>query len=120
MHLPVYLDDDDITSKLDGWGVTPTTEIRFYPGTETEDGARFVKVKFLKEVASLPYSTRFETAEGSQYFRIMWTGQNLSTLYKSRAYPQRLSLSSNVLNLTNKDILQGIVQQSSARIVLKL
>lgn len=77
MHLPVYLEDDDITSKLEGWGVTPTTEIRrrFYPGTEIEDGTRFVKVKFPKEVASLPYSTRFETAEGSQYFRIIHSRQ---------------------------------------------
>ena len=77
MHLPVYLDDDDITSKLEGWGVTPITEKmrRFYPGMEIEDGTRFVKVKFPKEVASLPYSTRFETTEGSQYFRIIHSRQ---------------------------------------------
>lgn len=77
MHLPVYLGDKDIIEKLEGWGVTPKEEIkrRFYPGTEIEDGTRFVKVKFPKEVASLPYSTRFDTAEGSQYFRIIHSQQ---------------------------------------------
>lgn len=77
MHLPVYLEDEAIIAKLEGWGVTPTTEIRrrFYPGTEIEDGTRFLKVKFPKEVASLPYSFKFETAEGLQYFRIIHSRQ---------------------------------------------
>lgn len=49
MHLPVYLEDEAIIAKLEGWGVTPTTEIRrrFYPGTEIEDGTRFLKVKHI-------------------------------------------------------------------------
>lgn len=77
MHLPVYLDDEAIMIKLKGWGVTPTSGIRrrFYPGTEIEDGTRFLKVKFPKEVASLPYSSKFETAEGLQFFRIMHSRQ---------------------------------------------
>ncbi|KAI2647912.1 50S ribosomal protein L20 [Labeo rohita] len=44
---------------------------RRYPGTDIEDGTRYLKVRFLKEVASLPYSTRLETAEGLQYFWVM-------------------------------------------------
>lgn len=77
MHLPVYLDDEDIIEKLQGWGVTPVTQIkrRFYPGTDIEDGTRYLKVKFPKEVTSLPYSTRFETAEGLQHFRIIHSKQ---------------------------------------------
>lgn len=77
MHLPVYMNDNDIIEKLQGWGVIATTQIkrRFYPGTDIEDGTRYVKVKFPKEVASLPYSTRFETAEGLQHFRIIHSKQ---------------------------------------------
>lgn len=35
------------------------------------DGTRFVKVKFTDEVQSLPYSTKFNTATGQQYFRVI-------------------------------------------------
>ncbi len=77
MHLPAYLEDRNIMDKLEGWGVTPTSIIRrrYYTGTEIEDGTRFVRVKFPKEVVSLPYSTRFETAEGTQHFRIIHNRQ---------------------------------------------
>ncbi|XP_026111909.1 uncharacterized protein LOC113089887 [Carassius auratus] len=77
MHLPVYLDDKDIFRKLEGWGVNPISKLkrRCYPGTEIEDGTRFLKVRFPKEVASLPYSTKLETAEGPQYFRVMHSHQ---------------------------------------------
>ncbi|XP_044043669.1 uncharacterized protein LOC122872054 [Siniperca chuatsi] len=77
MHLPVYLDDGKILEKLEGWGVDPISKIkrRCYPGTDIEDGTRFLKVRFPKEVASLPYSTRLETAEGQQYFRVMHSHQ---------------------------------------------
>ncbi|KAL0151795.1 hypothetical protein M9458_052946 [Cirrhinus mrigala] len=77
MHLPVYLDDKEILEKLEGWGVDPISKMkrRRYPGTDIEDGTRFLKVRFPKEVASLPYSTRLETAEGSQYFRVMHSHQ---------------------------------------------
>lgn len=77
MHLPVYLEDTAILDKLEGWRVIPTSQIRrrYYPRTDIEDGTRFVKVKFPREVASLPYSTRFETAEGTQHFRIIHSQQ---------------------------------------------
>ncbi len=77
MHLPAYLEDGNIMDKLEGWGVTPTSRIRrrYYTGTEIEDGTRFVRVKFPKEVVSLPYSTRFEMAEGTQHFRIIHNRQ---------------------------------------------
>ncbi len=71
MHLPVYLADEEILNKLEGWGVSPISKLkrRVYPGTSIEDGTRYVKTRFPKEVASLPYSTKMETAEGPQYFR---------------------------------------------------
>lgn len=77
MHLPAYLDDQLILDKLEGWGVFPITKIkrRVYPGTEIEDGTRYLKVRFPREVISLPYSTRLETAEGQQYFRVMHSHQ---------------------------------------------
>ncbi len=77
MHLPVYLADEHILNKLEGWGVSPISKLkrRFYPGTSIEDGTRYVKTRFPKEVASLPYSTKIETAEGPQYFRVMHSNQ---------------------------------------------
>lgn len=77
MHLPVYLEDEDILAKLEGWGVCPISKIkrRLYPGTNVEDGTRFAKVRFPREVISLPYSTKLETAEGPQYFRVMHSHQ---------------------------------------------
>lgn len=73
MHLPAYVTDEEITAKLRTWGVTTASAIRrrYYPDTTITDGTRFVRVKFPKEVVSLPYSTRFDTAEGVQYFRII-------------------------------------------------
>uniref|UniRef100_A0A9J8C808 CCHC-type domain-containing protein n=2 Tax=Cyprinus carpio carpio TaxID=630221 RepID=A0A9J8C808_CYPCA len=50
-------------------------KLRVYPGTSIEDGTRYVKTRFPKEVASLPYSTKIETAEGPQYFRVMHSHQ---------------------------------------------
>lgn len=77
MHLPVYIADEEILNKLEGWGVSPISKIkrRMYPGTGIEDRMRFVKTKFPKEVASLPYSTKIETAEGPQYCQVMHSHQ---------------------------------------------
>ncbi|KAI2644454.1 Bile pigment transporter 1 [Labeo rohita] len=77
MHLPTYLDDQNLLDELEGWGVFPISKIkrRLHPGTEIEDGTRFVKARFPREVVSLPYSTRLETAEGPQYFRVMHSHQ---------------------------------------------
>lgn len=77
MHLPAYVNDEDILNKLEGWGVIPISNIkrRTYPGTSIEDGTRYIKVRFPKEVASLPYSTKMETAEGPQFFRVVHSNQ---------------------------------------------
>lgn len=70
LHLPAYVHDQTIEDKLKSWGVTPVTKVRrrLYPGTNIADGTRYVKVLFPKEVTSLPYSTKFETSDGLQYF----------------------------------------------------
>nr|AAI54031.1 Zgc:171886 protein [Danio rerio] len=77
MHLPAYLEDQIILDKLESWGVFPISDFkrRLYPGTEIEDGTRFIKARFPKEVISLPYSTKLETAEGMQYFRVLHSNQ---------------------------------------------
>ncbi|KAF4079422.1 hypothetical protein AMELA_G00177850 [Ameiurus melas] len=88
MLLPVYLDDEDTVHKLDGWGVIPVSKIkrRMYPGANIEDGTRFVKTRFPREVTSLPYSPKMETAEGPQYFRVMQSpGENLSPVHEPGA-----------------------------------
>ena len=39
---------------------------RMWPGTDIADGTRFLKVKFTETVKSLPYSTKFDTLEGTR------------------------------------------------------
>lgn len=73
MHLPPELPDKLILDKLVNWGVKPILPLkrRFYPGTSVADGTRFLKVIFPKEVASLPYSARFDTEDGPHYCRVI-------------------------------------------------
>ncbi len=73
INLPVYLEDEKIVSKLQEWGVKPLSPIkrRVWPGTDTADGTRFLKVRFTEQVCSLPYSTKFETLRGTEYFRVI-------------------------------------------------
>lgn len=73
INLPVYLEDEKILSKLEEWGVRPLSPIkrRVWPGTDTVDGTRFLKVRFTEQVCSLPYSTKFETLRGTEYFRVI-------------------------------------------------
>jgi len=77
IHLPAYVEDETIEDKLKLWGVTPITKIkrRLYPGTDITDGTRYVKIRFPKEITSLPYSAKFETSEGERYFRVIHDGQ---------------------------------------------
>lgn len=73
INLPVYLEDEKILAKLQEWGVRPLSPIkrRVWPGTDTVDGTRFLKVRFTEQVCSLPYSTKFETLRGTEYFRVI-------------------------------------------------
>lgn len=72
-NLPTYIEDGMILEKLAGWGVKPISPIRrrMWPGTDIADGTRMLKVRFTDTVKSLPYSTRFITLEGAEYFRVI-------------------------------------------------
>lgn len=95
MNLPVYITDGVIMGKLRSWGVAAVTDIRrrVWPGTEIVDGTRCCKVKFTDTVQSLPYSTKFETQEGGEYFRVIVNG--LRTMDKFQ----------NIVQMKNVDIL---------------
>ena len=73
LNLPAYISDEEISDKLCGWGVRALSPIkrRMWPGTNIADGTRIVRVKFNELVQSLPYSTKFNTATGSEYFRVI-------------------------------------------------
>ncbi|KAI2645114.1 ATP-dependent RNA helicase glh-4 [Labeo rohita] len=76
-NLPSYIEDEEIIHKLNSFGVTPILPVRrrYHPGTTVADGTRFLRVRFPKEVASLPYTTKFMTEEGAQYFRVIHDNQ---------------------------------------------
>lgn len=73
LNLPFYIEDCEIHAKLSSWGVSAASPIkrRMWPGTNVADGTRFLKVKFNDHVQSLPYSTKFSTALGAEYFRVI-------------------------------------------------
>ncbi|XP_028974685.1 uncharacterized protein LOC114837325 [Esox lucius] len=73
MSLPVYISDSEILNKLRGWEVEAVGPIRrrMWPKTDVADGTRICKVRFTDKVRSLPYSAKFETMEGAQYFRVI-------------------------------------------------
>lgn len=73
MGLPAYIEDGEIITKLESWGVSAVSVVRrrMWPGTDVADGTRFVKVRFTDTVQSLPYSARFITAAGPEYFRVI-------------------------------------------------
>lgn len=73
LGLPAYIEDEEIVSKLLSWGVSAVSEVRrrMWPGTDVADGTRFVRVRFTDTVQSLPYSVRFNTAAGPEYFRVL-------------------------------------------------
>lgn len=73
LNLPAYITEWEILEKLQGWGVAPVSDIRrrMWPGTHVADGTRFLRVKFTDRVQSLPYSARFLTALGPEFFRVV-------------------------------------------------
>ncbi|CAJ1079158.1 hypothetical protein JOB18_019515%2C partial [Xyrichtys novacula] len=73
LNLPAYIPDADIQNKLQMWGVSAVSPIkrRMWPGTNIADGTRYCKVKFTKDIQSLPYSAKFNTATGAEFFRVI-------------------------------------------------
>lgn len=77
LHLPNYIKDEEIIKKLVDWGVNPILPLRrrFYQGTTVADGTRFLRVRFPKDIVTLPYNVRFDTEEGLKYFRVIHDDQ---------------------------------------------
>ena len=66
MHLPAYVSDDEIISKLKGLNIEILSDVkrRMHEKTKIADGTRYIKVKFPPNLKSLPYSMKFNTVEG--------------------------------------------------------
>jgi hypothetical protein len=77
MHLPAYLSDDEIGAKLHEFDVDVVGNIRrrYYTGTTVADGTRYMSVKLPPTLRSLPYSMKFNTARGQEYFRVIHDNQ---------------------------------------------
>ncbi|KAM9726311.1 uncharacterized protein ACNS7B_017278 [Menidia menidia] len=73
LAMPAYIGDEAVIAKLAAWKVEAVSVVkrRMWPGTQVADGTRYVKVKFNKTVQSLPYSTKFDTAAGPEYIRVI-------------------------------------------------
>ena len=73
LHLPAYIDDDEIRYTLESMGVELLSPIsrRFYPGTTIADGTRYVKVKLPPHMPSFPYTVKFQ----KEYHRCIHNGQ---------------------------------------------
>ena len=77
LHLPAYITDQEISTKLREFGVELLSPIqrRYYPGTSVADGTRYVRCKFPQQIKSLPYSLKFQTVNGQQYYRVLHDNQ---------------------------------------------
>ena len=73
MHLPAYIDDNEIEATLRSMGVELLSPInrRFYPGTTIADGTRYAKVKLPDSMTSFPYTIKFR----KEYYRCIHNGQ---------------------------------------------
>ncbi len=77
MHLPAYIKDDEIIKKLTDLDVEILSPVkrRMHDKTNIADGTRYVRVRFPPKIKSLPYSMKFNTVEGLQYFRVLHNNQ---------------------------------------------
>ncbi len=76
-----------------------------------------LKSSFQRRVTSLPYSTKFETSDGLQYFRVIHDGQvKLCRMCLQPDTFLKIAPTLRVLNALSRDILQRIVKQKSALI----
>ena len=77
LHLPAYITDEEIEERLKSLNVKLVSPIyrRFYKGTHIADGTRYVRVKFPPNIKSLPYSMKFKTVEGVEYFKVLHNNQ---------------------------------------------
>lgn len=73
MHLPAYIDDNEIEMTLRSMGVELLSPInrRYYPGTTIADGTRYAKVRLPDNMTSFPYTIKFQ----KEYYRCIHNGQ---------------------------------------------
>ena len=77
MNLPSYITDEEIYNKLGMYGImdVETIQRRRIQGTQWEDGTRFTRVKFPAGMSSLPYTMKFKTHEGYDFFKVIHNNQ---------------------------------------------
>lgn len=79
MHLPSYTTDEEIITKIESHKVQIVSPIyrRYYKRKTRKiaDGTRYMRVKFPKEVCSLPYALKFDVNGGKEYFRTIHSDQ---------------------------------------------
>lgn len=79
MHLPTYVTDDEIKSKLDDVGAELLSPIkRRYveiEDTKYADGTRFCKVRLSQYKSSLPFTMKFSDGESEGYYMVIHDGQ---------------------------------------------
>lgn len=79
MHLPSYTTDEEITQKIESHKVKIVSPIyrRYYKRKKRRiaDGTRYMRVKFPKDVCSLPYAMKFDVNGSKEYFRTLHSDQ---------------------------------------------
>ncbi|CAG2240140.1 unnamed protein product [Mytilus edulis] len=72
MHLPAYMDDEEILQPLINKGCEIKSDLfrHVHPRTQVADGTRYVHVKFPPGMVSLPWSMKFETGLGPKFFEL--------------------------------------------------
>lgn len=96
MHLPAYMDDEEILQPLINKGCEIKSDLfrHVHPRTQVADGTRYVHVKFPPGMVSLPWSMKFETGLGPKFFRVVHNHQRTlcnkcgSPHHKYRQCPQ--------------------------------
>ena len=98
LHMSAYVADEAIIQWLESYGVKCVSEIkeRYIPGTRITDGTRFVRVKFPPNLSSLPYSTKFESAEGKSFVRVLHDNQ-VKTCYHCNETDHEISSCPDIL-----------------------
>ena len=76
-ELPAYISDDDVKSKLTNKGIELLGPLNrnYYPDTDVYNGTRHIRCKFPPNYTSLPYSMKFETVQGSKYYKVKHNNQ---------------------------------------------
>lgn len=82
LHLPTYISDKEIVEKIQSYNIQIISPIyRKYRKTRKRrkrriaDGTRYFRVKFPKEITSLPWFITFEIRGTSRYFRTIHDNQ---------------------------------------------